>query len=271
MNALVLVDKPPGITCARIDLLVREWSGEKVAHAGTLDPQVTGVLPLLIGKKAIKLLEYLQKSEKEYVCLMRVQNAQEERVKEVLKEFVGKVYQTPPETSAVAKKTRVRKIYRIDILDIDGDYFLIKVACQHGTYIRVLVRDVGRVLGTKTEMIELRRIRSNGFSEEECVPLVRLKDALSLENPPEGVLLPLEEAVRSLPKIKVKKTAEKNIIKGAPVMAPGVLEKNGHIQKGKPVAILSEDGKLIGVGIAEYDKNEFPERGIVVRTRKVLA
>ena len=270
MNALVLIDKPPGITCPRIDNLIRQWSREKTAHAGTLDPNVTGVLPVLIGKKAIKLQEYLQKSEKEYVCLMKAKNADPEKVKKTLQEFVGKVYQKPPKMSAVAKKTRVRRIYRIDILEQKEDYTLFKIACQHGTYIRVLVKDIGRILGTKTEMIELRRIRSNGFTEKECVPLVRVKDILIKGDPEHKTLLPLEEAVRNMPKAVIKQTAKKNIIKGAPVMAPGIIELLGHVQKGKPVAVLDQEKKVIAVGTSLYDKTEYPKRGIVIKTDKVL-
>ncbi len=273
MNGFILLDKPEGITCARIDQLVKKWSGEKTAHVGTLDPNVSGVLPLLIGKKAIKLLEYLQQSEKEYICLMKV-NAEKQDIEKLLEEFTGKVYQKPPKLSAVSKKIRVRKIYRTRLLDSEGDYFLFQVTCQHGTYIRTLVKDIGRVLGKNAKMIELRRTRSNGFKEPECVPLIRVKDALELnaqgKKGPEGVLLPLEETVRSLPKVIIKDSAAKNVIKGAPLMAPGIIKVEGHVQKDKTVAILTEDRQLLAVGRMMFDKGNFPERGIITKTEKVI-
>jgi len=276
MDGLILIDKPKGPTSNQVSIWVKELLQTKTAHSGTLDPNVTGVLPVLLGK-GIKLLEYLQEHDKEYACLMQIDGrVAAKKIEKALKEFEGKIYQTPPEMSAVAKKTRVRKIYEITLLEIKDNLVLFKVYCQHGVYIRKLVEDIGHVLGTRTTMLELRRTSSGPFKEKETITLTHLRDAVELKDEkPEllaGIIKPLEFAVQKFPKAEVHENAVKNIANGADVYKPGLLSLTGHVVKGTPVAIMSDD-KLIAAGEALFDKKtiEGMKKGAVIKTKKVVA
>ena len=275
MNGLILINKPRGPTSSTVSVWVREILGEKTGHCGTLDPNVSGVLPILVGK-GIKLLEYLQIHDKEYVCIMKTESkVDEKRVKEVLDSFVGEIYQKPPLHSAVSKVVRKRKIYGIELLEVRGKRVLFRVECQHGTYIRKLVEDVGHVLGMKAVMEELRRTRVGDFMEQECVSLVQLKDACALrdKNPKllEDMVKPLEYAVARWPKVYVKALAAENIVKGADLMAPGLEKVEGQFGRKDVLAIMSDD-RLIAVGKALFDSKTInnQESGPIVKLEKVV-
>jgi H/ACA ribonucleoprotein complex subunit 4 len=199
----------------------------------------------------------------------------EERVREVLCDFRGKIHQRPPEMSAVAKNIRIRQIYQIEMLEYDGNFILFRALCQHGTYIRKLVEDIGLVLGTKTEMLELRRTRSGPFVESEAVTLTQLQDAVALQKEkPEllaAMIRPTEYAIQRFAKAEVNDNSVKNIQNGAGIYRAGILSISGHVVKGSPVAILN-NRKLIAVGEAMFDKNEIlaKTKGEVIKTAKVL-
>ena len=103
-KGFVCIDKPMGPTSHEVVVWVRRiLEVKKTGHAGTLDPRVTGVLPIFI-EHATKLVQFLQASDKEYVCLMRLHgDVREEELQRVLKMFVGKIYQRPPLKSAVKR------------------------------------------------------------------------------------------------------------------------------------------------------------------------
>jgi H/ACA ribonucleoprotein complex subunit 4 len=276
MNGLVLINKPKGPTSNTVSVWVREMLGEKAGHCGTLDPNVSGVLPVLFGK-GIKLLEYLQRHEKDYVCLMRMDKKVDEgKLREALKSFVGTIYQKPPLHSAVAKVLRTRKIYSVELLEMSGKRVMFKIRCQHGTYVRKLVEDLGHVLGTKTDMEELRRTRVGQFPEEECVSLVQLKDACSLYKEGkkeylEAIVKPLEYAVKEFPRALVRKSAADNVKRGADLMAPGLEKIEGSFGK-KDTIIIMEGDRAIAVGKALFDSKAIinQEKGPVVQLEKVL-
>jgi len=274
MKGLILIDKPKGITSNQISLFLKKLLKTKTAHIGTLDPNVTGVLPVLIGK-AIKIQEFLQTHDKEYVCIMKTdKKIPKEEIKKTFKEFTGKIYQKPPDISAVAKKTRIRRIYSLDLIETKNNFILFKTFCQHGTYIRKLVTDFGLIWNTKTEMIELRRTNAGGFTEQETNTLNEIRDALALKNKkPEllkKIIKPIEYAVKRIPSVKVKNTAVKNIQNGAPVYSIGIIETKGDIKHDKPVAIFNEKNKLIAIGISLYDKKDIKNNTKVIQTKKVI-
>ena len=167
-GCFINVDKPSGPTSHDVDLWFRRiFSVEKTSHFGTLDPAVTGVLPIAIGK-AVKLFQYFQ-TGKEYVGVMRInEDVKVERVKEVIKEhFTGKIRQLPPKKSVVKRVEREREIYKFDILEKEGKNFLFYVSCEAGTYIRKLVHDLGEALGCGAHMTELRRTKAGRFEEKD--------------------------------------------------------------------------------------------------------
>ena len=114
--SFICLDKPTGPSSHEVTAWARKiLKVEKTGHAGTLDPNVTGVLPIAVGK-AVKLLRILAKSDKEYVCIAKFEREPHD-AKKHLRTFVGKIYQTPPELSAVKKVLRTRVIYDIRLLE----------------------------------------------------------------------------------------------------------------------------------------------------------
>lgn len=276
-GGLILIDKPAGPASNQITVWVRKILNTKTAHVGTLDPQVTGVLPILLGKGA-KILEYLQAGDKEYVCMMRLgKKADEGRLKEIFIEFTGKIYQKPPLYSAVAKHIRVRKIHSLELLETEDNLVLFRAAVQHGTYIRKLVDDIGFVLGTPSKMEDLRRTRATGFVESECTELIKLKDAYELykqgdDKKLKGLLRPLEDAVRVFPKVIVRDSAINALCYGADLAVPGIAALDEGVQKNGVTALFSQKGELVGIGHAMFEGKEIAtmKKGIAVDVEKTV-
>jgi len=276
-RGVVVIDKPRGPTSHQVTLWVKEILGaRKAAHVGTLDPKVTGVLPILLGK-ATKLSGLLA-SEKEYVCLMRLHKEVKPSVlKRVCKEFVGSIYQRPPLKSAVKRRIRIRKIYSLDVLEVEGKEVLFRVRCEAGTYIRMLCHHIGLALGVGAHMFQLRRTKAGVFSEKDSITLHDLKDAyVFYEDGDESflrrILIPMEQAVRELPYVVVKDTAVDAICHGADLAAPGIVQLDRRINAGDAVVVFTLKREAVAVGEAKLDAVEMlrAEKGICVETKKVL-
>lgn len=228
---------------------------EKSGHCGTLDPQVSGVLPVGIGK-ATKLLPYLTSKDKKYVCLMKTgREVAESEILALFKRFTGTIEQTPPKMSAVAKVRRKRKVYYIELIQIKPTNVLFEVHCEAGTYIRVLVSEFGRFVGG-AEMLELRRIAVGAIPEASCHTLQELSDAIWLakekhdETEIRKLLVPPMGAL-GLPKMAVRASAVETVCAGSPLYAPGLASCDAGIRKGENVILETEKGEFIGVGKAE--------------------
>ncbi len=151
---IVVIDKPRGPSSHQVAAWVGEILGVPVGHAGTLDPMVSGVLVVMLGR-AVRLARLLLRHEKEYVCLLRLHgDVTEASVREVAGEFVGRIYQRPPRRSAVKRQLRIRRIHALDVLEVDGRLVLIRVACEAGTYIRSLCHHLGLALGCGGHMVD---------------------------------------------------------------------------------------------------------------------
>lgn len=278
-KGFVCIDKPMGPSSHEVVVWVRRiLNVSKTGHAGTLDPRVTGVLPVLI-EDATKLVKVLQGSEKEYVALMRLHgDVSSEEVKRVLNLFVGKIYQRPPLKSAVKKRIRVREIYGIEVLEVDGRDVLFKVRCEAGTYIRKLCTDVGEILGVGAHMQELRRTKTGTFDESITYTLHDLLDAYTfwreegIEEYLREVIKPMELAVVDLPKIVIKDSAVDAICHGADLMAKGVLYIEKNVKKGEDVAIFTLKHELVALGKALMSADEMLKvrSGAVVDTTRVI-
>ena len=142
------LDKPAGPTSHEVVAWVRKMLKEdKAGHSGTLDPAVTGLLPIGLGQ-ATKALSVLLLGPKEYVGLARIHSDVDKiKLEQVFEKFRGEIFQRPPQKSAVKRQTRRRWIYELDILENKRQLILFRVLCQAGTYIRKLVYDIGEVLG----------------------------------------------------------------------------------------------------------------------------
>ncbi len=175
---LIPLDKPAGPTSHEIVAWVRRiFEIEKAGHSGTLDPPATGLLPIGLGE-ATKALGVLLLGPKEYYAIARLHSSvNREKLDLVLKEFRGKIYQRPPQRSAVKRSTRIREIYELELLEEHGRLLLLRVLCQAGTYIRKLIYDIGEILGVGATMIELRRTRVSNLYEDNMVRMHELVDA----------------------------------------------------------------------------------------------
>ena len=221
-GGVIILDKPSGPTSHQATAWVRDaLKCEKVGHGGTLDPYVSGVLPITLGK-AVRLTDVVLSSDKEYVCLMRLHaDRPEKRVREVISRFVGKIYQLPPVRSAVKRQVRIRTIHEIEVLDICGRDVLFRVHCDAGTYVRTLCVDIGDLLGCGANMVELRRTRSGKMTEDRAHILQDMRDAYVFWQQNgrgewlRSMILPMEVLVEPLPKVIVKATAVDAVCHGA--------------------------------------------------------
>jgi H/ACA ribonucleoprotein complex subunit 4 len=253
-NGIINLDKPSGPTSHQVDSWVRGvLEVEKVGHGGTLDPKVTGVLPIAIGDAA-KALQALLLAGKEYVCVMKLhKNVDKKIVTEICNSFVGKVTQLPPVRSAVKRVKRKREIYYLDIIEIRDRDVLFRVGCESGTYVRTLCVDIGKKLKTGAHLVELRRTKVGNFTEDTSVILQDLKDAYIFwkeekkEKEIRSIILPVEKAIDHLPKIIVRDSAVDALCHGASLAIPGVVEIDSEIIIGDIVAVLTLKGEVVAL------------------------
>ncbi len=274
------LDKTSGPTSHEVAAWVKRiLEIEKAGHSGTLDPKVTGILPVLLGD-ATRVMDTLLLAGKEYVCLMYIHKPQpKKRIMEVCNEFVGPIFQKPPLKSSVVKELRIRTIYYLDVLEIEEQHVLMRVGCQAGTYIRKLCFDIGLALGTGANMEELRRSKAGPFREDETlVTLHQLKDAYVSwketgdESGLRRTILPVEMALKHLPHLVIADNAVDAICHGAPLAAPGLLRLETDINKGDNVALFTLKGEAVAVARAELTSQEMlaSKTGIVAATERVI-
>ena len=274
------LDKPPGPSSHEVTAWVKRLLGlGHAGHGGTLDPKVTGILPITL-EEATKVVQGLLLSGKQYVCVMKLHHeVPEDRVKAVLEEFTGVIYQRPPIRSSVKRQLRTRRIYYIDFLEVRNKDVLFQVGSEAGTYIRKLCYDVGEVLGVGAHMQELRRTRSGPFTENSN--MVTLHDIAYyqeqwLQSKNEATLhkfiQPMEKALTLLPKIVIRDSAVDAICHGANLAAPGVLAVDSEIQPKNAVAILTQKGEAVSLSLALATTETMLEsnRGLVAKTVRVL-
>jgi H/ACA ribonucleoprotein complex subunit 4 len=278
-SGLVLLDKPAGPTSHQVAAWVKDILGiEKAGHGGTLDPRVTGLLPITLGK-ATNAVRTLLLGGKEYVGVMKFHaDVPQDAIKEIFSEFTGKIYQLPPVRSAVKRELRIRQIYYLEPLEIEKRIVLFKVGCEAGTYIRTLCHDIGDALGCGAHMVELRRTKIALFSEDDAWNLHELKDAYVFwkedknEEELRKIILPYEKLLDHIPKIVVKDSAVDAICHGANLALPGVIELDSHISKNDLVAIMSQKGEGIALGKSLKTSQEILDqnKGMAVKTERVL-
>jgi len=254
----ISLDKPSGPTSHQISALIKHFLElKKTGHGGTLDPKVTGVLPIAL-EKSTRVLQYLLTAGKEYVAAMHLHKPVKfDMLKEIEKVFVGEIVQIPPVRSAVKRRPRKRKIYYLEILEYDEEKknVLFKVGTEAGTYIRTLCVQIGKYLGVGAHMIALRRTKAGSFSEENSVSLIDVKDSFYLwkhcnyEKELRRVILPIEKALEHLPKVYVDDVAASAVLYGAKVLLPGIV-KTQKFEKNENVAIFTMKNELIAIGKA---------------------
>lgn len=263
--------KPPGMTSAQVVGRIRRMlGGERIGHAGTLDPEAAGVLPLMAGKAA-RLFDYLQDKEKAYVAEVAfgtatdTQDAQgvvtetgnrypdEAEIRAALPDLTGNVTQTPPMYSAlrrdgqrlydlarrgetVALEARPVTVHALTLLGMtDRHGALLSVRCSKGFYVRTLCHDLGRALGCPAHMRFLLRTQSGVFTLATAQTLETLQ-AVSEHGALRDYLLDMETALLHLPVLEVPPRLEKPFRNGIP-LPWNAFEQVGGLAEGAPVRL----------------------------------
>lgn len=240
---------------------------------------MSGVLPVALGS-ATKLIGLIMLSTKEYVAVAQLHEPVDEaRLREVIKEFIGRIYQRPPLRSSVKRALRVKTVYGIELLEYEFPYALLLIRCEHGTYVRKLIHDIGLILGVGAHMRELRRVRTGPFKEDSTlVTMHELSEAVYLyrsENDDSALrktILPAEYIVSHMRKVVVVDGAVSAISHGADLAIPGISMIHENIRRGERVAIFSLKGEIVAIGRTLMSTEEVLERrkGIAVKTRRVI-
>ena len=276
-SGVLPVEKGPGVTSFQVVAYLRRLLGApKIGHGGTLDPEATGVLPILIGE-ATKLTPYLTEMDKEYLATVRlgvstttqdltgsvletraVPDVDRAAVEEVLHRFVGVIDQVPPMYSAlrrggrrlyelaregitVEREARPVTVHRIELEKFALPEFTLRIRCGKGTYVRTLAADVGAALGCGGALAALVRTRVGPYALEAAVSWTELRqppdrDALRAR------ILPSDSALSGLPPVRLDESRATKFVHGQTVPAPDAAEGL--------VRIYSAAGPCLGVGLS---------------------
>jgi tRNA pseudouridine55 synthase len=276
VDGVIVVDKPAGMTSHDVVAVVRRAAGQrKVGHAGTLDPDATGVLVVCLGR-ATRLVPYLQASAKTYDARMRLgvetdtldasgtvmaerdaSAVDEETLCDALKGFLGETEQIPPMVSAVkvggerlyakarrgevverpARKVQIHDLVLEDFTPGPRAVAAFLVTCSAGTYVRTLAADIGAKLGVGAHLVALRRLGSGRFSIEDAVDLEKIMDLGTAGRLDEALLTPAQ-ALADYPSVTVDDGMARAVGHGRSLPATG---EDG------PVGVLDETGRLLAI------------------------
>jgi tRNA pseudouridine55 synthase len=278
MDGVLNVDKPDGMTSHDVvDALRSKMPGVKIGHAGTLDPNATGVLLALVGK-GTKISRFLMELEKEYVFTLELgletvtldrwgevvarNDAGHVTLDEVLhaaSRFRGRYQQIAPAVSAIKHKgvplyklarrgertpvkTRVVKIRDFKVLDYYNPFVTLRVVCSSGTYVRSLARDMGRQIGCGAAVFCLRRARVGAFAEQDAVPLAEVLDSADLGE----YIMNIEDSLRHMPQVRIRPDSVAGVRAGR---SPGAADVSEVVPGGTSeyAALADDTGGIIGI------------------------
>ena len=283
MDGVIIINKQKNFTSHDVVNVIRKkLNTKKVGHTGTLDPNATGVLPILVGK-ATKISKYLIEHDKTYIATIKLgektdtgdnegqvieeklvpTDLKKEDINNVLQSFLGKQKQVPPMYSAIkinGKKlyeyaregkevkleAREVEIYKIQLLEYKNSKIKFEVECSKGTYIRTLCEDIAKKLGTVGYMEELQRIKVNNFKIEDSV----LLDDIALENVEEN-LIKIEKVFKEKDKIELDNKKLELFLNGVKLT----------YDLPKDIYRIYNNKQFIGIGIVE---NKLLKRDIVI-------
>lgn len=282
MDGILCLNKPTEATSFLCCAILRRLLGvKKVGHAGTLDPNASGVLPLLVGK-ATKTLDYLPTHDKRYTAELRfgaVSNTLDiwgtvtetggtipslSAVEDALPAFRGDILQVPPMTSALKKdgvrlyelarrgeeverEPRPVTVHSLDILDYDPLTGILRLDCRcsKGTYIRTICDDLGRALECGAVMTALCRTEAAGFTVADCITLDEAK-ALGAEGKLAEHLLPVDRVTEAYPAVTVSPAQAVRFSNGGAL----ALERLRTPPEGR-ARVYAPDGVFLGLAHAE--------------------
>ncbi|MFI5304633.1 MAG: tRNA pseudouridine(55) synthase TruB [Nitrospiria bacterium] len=288
-SGILNVNKPAGWTSHDVVARTRKLlNTKKIGHAGTLDPDATGVLILCIGK-ATKLVQYLIGMDKEYEAVMRLgestttQDASgevlekkpwlsvhEEDLIRCFSQFTGEITQVPSAYSAIkiggvssyklarqGKDVKIPgrtvKVHKIELLGKQGPDVFIRIQCSKGTYIRTLCHDMGFSLGTRAHLFSLKRTRSGIFNINDSISLEEISDCVE-SNRMDMEIYGMDEVMTEYPSISIDELSEKKVIHGSPLLLKDGEEK--YLKRGNVVCLKNRNGILLALGVFEGEETK---------------
>ena len=284
MNGVLIVDKPSQFTSFDVVAVVRKLSGQrKIGHTGTLDPNATGVLPLLLGN-ATRAQDIILNHDKEYVAEFKLgvttdtldiwgevksekkSEVTQDKIENILVKYTGEITQIPPMFSAVSvngqrlydlarkgveveRKPRIITVYELELLSFDEDSQVgkLRVKCSKGTYIRTLIDDIGRELGAGAVMTALRRTTACGFEIKNALSLDEIKK-LSQNGELENKLMSTESLFGDYPELYVTDAQAKRFYNGGELDCSRTRLADSNIADGS-IYRIKGSGKFLGLGI----------------------
>jgi len=280
-SSVVIINKQAGPSSHQVAAWLRDsFELNSTGHGGTLDPSVTGVLPISIGQSS-KAIKVLQESSKEYICLLKLSKTfNQTKILNIFEKFTGPVYQIPPRQAAVKRELRIRRIYEIELLEHKSNLILFRVECEGGTYIRNLCSDIGSALGVRGIMEQLIRTKAGPFNLKDSITLLEAHDIFqswkeSKDNKIlEPILKPLETMLVDLPTIEVKDSAVDALCHGAELGIPGVSSVSKNMRRGQLVSIKTTRGEAVALARSSIDSNELisnaNSKGRVAKLERVI-
>ena len=268
---------------------------KKIGHAGTLDPNASGILLACIGR-ATKIAQFLTEYDKEYEAVIKLGvttdtydqegkiiqtkddfKISEEKLREVVESFKGETWQTPPIYSAIKQKGKKlyqyaragqkvernkRKIFirDIQILKIDLPYVELKVNCSKGTYIRSLAHDIGERLGCGAHLFSLCRTKVGPFEPKHALDLEAI-EKIQNEGKIEDFLIPIEKVLANIPSVVVKNGFAERIKEGPNLFQSSVLSVEKKFDKDQMICIKNNRSEIIAIGKALRSSDGFLDEG----------
>jgi tRNA pseudouridine55 synthase len=286
VNGVLLLDKPHGFSSNQALQKVKWlYQAAKAGHTGTLDPLATGLLPICLGE-ATKFAQYVTDADKTYFATMKLGattttgdaegeiltsapvNVSHDQFQTACQQFIGEISQMPPMYSAlkhegkalyeyaregvdIARKPRFITIQNIVVESFESDIAQITVVCSKGTYIRTLAEDIGAQLGCGAHLIGLRRIETAGYLLQNAVTIEQL-EAMTIEARSD-LLLPVDSAIESLPKVILNADAAFYIKQGQAVWQAGKTPDSD-------LRLYDEQNNFLGLGYMQDDGKIAPKR-----------
>ena len=275
MDGIIVINKEKGCTSHDVVYKVKKLTNSKVGHTGTLDPNATGVLPILLGK-GTKISKYLIEHDKEYEVVLQLgvktttadeegeiieekevlkESLEQLKIERILKSFIGKIEQMPPKYSAIKVngrklyeyarkgqeveiKPREVEIYNIEITNIQKEKKQIefKVSCSKGTYIRTLCEDIAEKMRTVGYMKELKRTKVGDFNIEQAITLGQLQEKENIK------IITIEEMFKDKEEIILEDSKITLLLNGVKM---NMKKPNGIYR------IYNKQNKFIGLGIVQ--------------------
>lgn len=292
MNGVIIINKPENFTSFDVVAVVRRLTGQrKIGHTGTLDPNATGVLPILLGN-ATKAQDIVPNHDKTYTAKFRLgittdtldiwgtvlsecgKTVTTGDILSVLDNFRGEIEQLPPMYSAVKvngqrlydlarqgreveRKPRRVTVYSLELVDFDEETQsgTLGISCSRGTYIRTVIDDMGRLLGTGAVMTALCRTSACGYT---------LADSITLENARKSAengelaehIMQTESLFAGYRKITVSDAQAKRFSNGGALDMARTALARANAESGEIIRVSDRQGKFLGLGAADSESGQ---------------